>query len=386
MVKPATQRTNIDPKAWDGYLARLPGAHILQTWEWGWVKSRYGWKPEYCIWRKSDDNILLQHTLPEKPQTIVGAALILQRTARLGSLKLPIHIMYVPKGPVLLDWEDVDLRNRILDDLFSIANEHGAILIKIDPDVRLGTGVPGAGAEINDPLGLKVRDELCDRGWLYSAEQVQFRNTVKVDLTLPEEDILARMKQKTRYNIRLAGRKGVVIRTGSLEDLELLYQMYAETALRDGFVVREAGYYIDVWRTFIKAGMAEPIIAEVDNNPVAAVFCFQYARKAWYLYGMSRPVHREKMPNHLLQWEAIRRAKSAGCTTYDMWGAPDEFIEQDPLWGVYKFKDGFGGEVTRYIGAWDMPVRSRLYRIYSQLLPRVLEVMRQRGKARMQQI
>ena len=91
------------------------------------------------------------------------------------------------------------------------------------------------------------------------------------------------------------------------------------------------------------------------------------------------------MPNHLLQWEAMRRAKAAGCSLYDMWGAPDVFDESDPLWGVYRFKEGFGGEVIRRLGAWDMPLKPGLYRVYSQILPRILDRMRQSGMARLEQ-
>ena len=176
-----------------------------------------------------------------------------------------------------------------------------------------------------------------------------------------------------------------MVHQGMVDDLEMLYQMYAETSVRDGFVIREKQYYLDVWRTFIAAGIAEPIIAEVEGSPVAAVIIFRFAEQAWYLYGMSRQEHREKMPNHILQWEAMWRAKADGCKSYDLWGAPDIFDESDPLWGVYRFKEGFGGKVIRHIGAWDMPLKPGLYRVYAQILPMVIARMRQRGLARLQQ-
>jgi len=92
------------------------------------------------------------------------------------------------------------------------------------------------------------------------------------------------------------------------------------------------------------------------------------------------------MPSHLLQWEAMLRAKAAGCTLYDLWGAPDEFLESDPLWGVYRFKEGLGGKVVRWIGAWDLPVRPFYYRLYTQVLPRLLDWMRWRGRTRTQHL
>jgi lipid II:glycine glycyltransferase (peptidoglycan interpeptide bridge formation enzyme) len=130
---------------------------------------------------------------------------------------------------------------------------------------------------------------------------------------------------------------------------------------------------------------AQVLVAEVSGEAVAALFVFYFAAKAWYLFGMSRDAHREKMPNHLLQWEAIRHAKAAGCRMYDLWGAPDEFVESDPLWGVYRFKEGLGGEVVRHLGAWDLPLRPLYYRLYTQTLPRLLDLMRSRGRARTRQ-
>jgi lipid II:glycine glycyltransferase (peptidoglycan interpeptide bridge formation enzyme) len=226
--------------------------------------------------------------------------------------------------------------------------------------------------------------ELNRRGWQYSSEQIQFRNTVRVDLRADEAALLGRMKQKMRYNIHLAERKGVQVRPGSLADLPLLYRIYAETSVRDGFVIRDEAYYRAVWGAFIQAGLAEALLAEVDGEPAAGLIQFRLAGTAWYLYGMSRLAHREKMPNALLQWESIRRARAAGCSTYDLWGAPDEFSEADPLWGVFRFKEGLGGQVIRTLGAWDYPLNAWMYRMYTQTLPRLLELMRRRGRKRTQ--
>jgi lipid II:glycine glycyltransferase (peptidoglycan interpeptide bridge formation enzyme) len=196
--------------------------------------------------------------------------------------------------------------------------------------------------------------------------------------------LLAGMKQKTRYNLRLAERRGVRVRTGGLSDLDLLYRLYAETAVRDGFVIRPPAYYREAWGRFIEAGLAQPLLAEVEGEPIGAVIVYRYGRTAWYLYGMSREAHRDKMPNHLLQWHAIQWAQAQGCTVYDFWGAPDEFVESDPLWGVWKFKEGFGGQVVRGLGAWDYAPNPALYRLYSTVLPRLLSLMRRRGRRRTQ--
>lgn len=359
-----------DGPSWNRWIAQLPGAHILQTWQWGQVKARFGWEPLPRVWR-------------DRAGQLSAAALVLSRTIPLARFATRLRVMYVPKGPLLRDWGDPGLRGRVLAELQALAKSQGAIFIKIDPDVRVGEGLPASQEADQDPTGRAVIAELLAAGWRYSTEQVQFRNTVLIDLAASEEELLARMKPKTRYNIRLAARKGVQVRSGSEADFELLYRMYAETSLRDHFAIREQAYYREVWGTFMRAGLAEPLVAEVAGEPVAGLLIFYFARRAWYLYGMSRQVHREKMPNYLLQWEAIRRAKAAGCLCYDLWGAPDTFDETDRLWGVYRFKEGLGGKVVRHIGAWDFPVRPDYYRLYMEILPKILSWMRVRGARRM---
>ncbi len=344
--------------SWNETVAALPGAHILQTREWAQIKAQFGWQPEPFVWEQGGHP--------------VAAALVLRRRLLPG---LPWSVLYVPKGP-LLDWAAAALRKRVLDDLEGYARRTGAVLLKVDPDVVLGTGIPGEEEATEDPVGAQVVRDLAARGWRFSPEQVQFRNTVWLDLTRSEEEILAAMKQKTRYNIRLAARKGVVVRVAEEGDLDLLYRMYAETAARDGFVIRPREYYLTVWRTLWAAGMAEPLIAEVEGEPVAAVVIFRFAGRAYYFYGMSTGRHRNKMPTYLLQWEAIRRARAAGCTVYDFWGAPEVFDERDPMWGVYRFKAGFRGQVVRTLGAWDYPARSALYTLFVRGVPALLALWR----------
>ncbi|HEX2697827.1 MAG TPA: peptidoglycan bridge formation glycyltransferase FemA/FemB family protein, partial [Anaerolineales bacterium] len=235
-----------------------------------------------------------------------------------------------------------------------------------------------------DAIGQTVTSDLTRRGWSFSSDQIQFKNTVLIDLSASEDEMLARMKQKTRYNVRLAEKKGVDVHIGSQADLLVLYKMYAETSVRDGFVIRDEDYYKTVWTTFMSSSepTCEPLIAEVDGEAVAAIFVFYFAGRAYYVYGMSRDVHREKMPTYLLQWESMKRAKSRGCTVYDLWGAPDEFNESDSMWGVFRFKEGLGGQVVRTLGAWDFAPNPLWYKMYSEIIPRILDVMRSRGKAR----
>ena len=353
-----------DSTTWNDLIASMPDPHILQSWEWGQVKSRFGWQPTYHHWKTPGS----------------AAALVLERTVSFADVPSPLKVLYVPKGP-LLEWNHIALRTQVLDDLQLLARNRRAIFIKIDPDVVIASESLVTGPAHTDTPGHIVKDDLLSRGWRYSQDQIQFRNTVVLDLTGSEAELLRRMKPKTRYNIRLAERKGVHVRLGNTGDYPLLYRMYAETSIRDGFAIRDEGYYQAVWETFTRQGMAEPLIAEVDDQPVAALIMFSFAGKAWYLYGMSRSLHRDKMPNYLLQWEAIRYAKEKGCQLYDLWGAPDRFEETDPLWGVYRFKAGLGGQLIQTIGAWDLPVRPVLYQFYTHTLPRILNLMRRRGLA-----
>jgi peptidoglycan pentaglycine glycine transferase (the first glycine) len=389
MFRLATKGTSSPAKFWNDLIAGLPESHILQTWQWGQVKAAYGWQPFFALWT-SGDSSRVDFQIAADPAELVepaldasrvrAAGLVLLRNLSLGSLTTSLKVIYVPKGP-LLNWDDVSLRRQILDDLKQLAKRLDAIFIKIDPDVLIGSGLPGDPGAQEAALGGAVQADLAARGWVESAEQIQFRNTVLIDLEAGEQALMGRMKQKTRYNIRLAQRKGVQVRAGSQQDFPLLYRMYAETSLRDGFVIRPQDYYQCVWSTFMQAGMLEPLIAELSGEILGAIMLFRFGERAWYLYGMSRDLHREKMPNYLLQWEAICRARIAGCRVYDLWGAPEIFDASDSLWGVYRFKEGFGGSVARYLGAWDLPVNRWAYRLYTQILPSILNILRRRGQA-----
>jgi lipid II:glycine glycyltransferase (peptidoglycan interpeptide bridge formation enzyme) len=359
--------TVLDPGEWHPALGALPGAHILQSWEWGEFKSAYGWTAERLVWRTNDGRT-------------VAAAQVLKRRMRLPGVGLSSSVLYAPRGPVV-DWGAPDVADYVLRDLRSMAGRPGVLQLKIDPDVPVGYGLPGSVETGEEPDGAALCARLPSLGYRPSTEQIQFRNTFVLDLRPAEDRLLAEMKQKTRYNVRLAVRHGVHVRTGGLEDLPLLYRMYAETSVRDGFVIRTPDYYDDVWGRFVRAGLAQPLLALVDGEPVAALILYRFGPRAWYLYGMSRDLHRDKMPNHLLQWEAIRWSKAAGCTHYDLWGAPDQFEPPDPMWGVFRFKVGLGGKLVRTVGAWDATSRPAAYRLYHSLLPVLLGVMRRRGRS-----
>ena len=370
---------------WNNLIADLPEAHLLQTQEWARVKAAYGWQPVYLAWPQAGGMRAVEDPAGLaglQPGTLDAAALVLKKRVLSRGFAARLCILYCPKGP-LLRWQDAALRKRVLDDLQAFARRQGAIFLKMDPDVVLGLGVPGGEDDQPDALGGQVQAELTARGWQVSDEQIQFKNTVMLTVDGTDEDLLARMKQKTRYNVRLGPKKGLSVRVAQEQDWPALYRMYAETSVRDGFVIRDEAYYRVVWKTF--ASRSAALIAEGEGEVVAAVYLFHFAGRAYYLYGMSRDAQREKMPNYLLQFEAMRWAREQGCQLYDLWGAPDVFDESDSMWGVFRFKEGLGGRVRRTLGAWDYAPNGLWYWAYTRVMPRVLDWMRSRGRRRTQQ-
>jgi peptidoglycan pentaglycine glycine transferase (the first glycine) len=335
---------------WDALVLGLPNAHLLQAWQWGEFKRRTGWVPDRLAFTRDG-------------RTVAAAAVLARRAG-------PFVVLYAPKGPVM-DYADAALAGDVLAALESHARARRALFLKLDPDVP--AGAPGGFA-----AALAARP-----GWR-PGDDVQFRGTLLLDIARGEDDLLAALKPKTRYNIRLAARKGVSVRAGAAGDLPALYRMYAETSARDGFLIRPYDYYLDAWERFMAAGLAQPLIAQVEGEDVAAVFVYRFGARAYYLYGASRDRHRDKMPNYLLQWEAIRWAQAQGCTLYDFWGAPEELpgegeTSSDPLAGVYRFKQGFNATHARWMQAHDYAAWPAGYWAYTRVMPRVLAWMRRRG-------
>ncbi len=357
-----TVQTITSRDQWNATLQTLPYAHVLQTWEWGEFKrATTGWQPIRLAFERDGKTVAL---------------------ASVGVRSVgPFKVMYAPKGPAL-DYADTELVIEVLRHLQKLARQHRAIWLKLDPDVIAATGVPAEAAQEGDvidtpnAIGQNFMKLLREQSWRFSNDQVQFRNTIVIDLSASEDDLLAAMSQNTRRKVRIAQREGVTVRAGTVADLPILYDLYKTTGERDHFLIRPPEYYEQAWRDFISAGLARPLIAEANGQPIAHVILFHFGRKCWYFYGASSNADREKMPNYLLQWEAIRWAKAQGYALYDFWGAPNVFSESDSLWGVYNFKRGFRGTVTRHVGAWDYAPYPLLYQGYTEIMPRVIARMR----------
>ena len=313
---------------WDAFVLRHPFSHPLQLRAWGEFKALFGWQSERL-------------GLFIDGQVVAGAQ-ILYRNLPVPGLKFA----YIPKGP-LVDWRDAEQTAALFTAIHRLARRRGALMLRIEPEL------------LDAP---SHHQQLSALGFSPAPHAIQPQTTVWVDLTPDDDEILARMKQKWRYNIRLAGRKGVVVRRGDAEDVDRFIQLMQITGQRKDFGVHDSAYYRAFWRLFAPAGHAELFVADYEGEMLAGIMVAQLADKAYYFYGASGNKGRNLMPSHLLQWEAMRWAKARGCTAYDLWGVPDEVglnpdveIPDPPegMWGVWRFKRGFGGKIVRYIGAWD---------------------------------
>ena len=314
---------------WHSFLNKHPDAHLLQLGEWGELKSAFGWKPVRLV---LDDE--------------AGAQILFRR------LPFGLTLAYLPK-PVGSGWLTAGSKT-FWEEIDSVCRKHRAVFLKIEPDLWEEDQSRFANYELRT-----------------SPHNIQPPRTIIVNIKDDEETILARMKQKCRYNIRLAEKKGVTVR--AWDDIPAFHEMLLVTGGRDGFGVHSLEYYQRAYDLFHVKGTCELLVAEYGNKPLAALMVFASGKRAWYVYGASNDVERNRMPAYLLQWAAIRWAKARGCEEYDLWGVPDETEDvleanfetrSDGLWGVYRFKRGFGGELKRAAQALDRIYYPLLYKLY----------------------
>lgn len=329
---------------YDRFVSGHPKGHILQSREWGEVKRSMGWVP-------------LPVALYEDGR-IRGAILVLKRRLPLPGMNK--SIFYAPRGPVA-DIDDHDLLDRLFEGVRSLARAHGAVFLKIDPDIESSNQA--------------FRDYLISRGFRKTTtaegfEGVQPTYVFRLDITPDEEQLLEQMASKTRYNIRLAARKGVFVRqAGDKRDLEEFYRILQETAERDRFLIRDYSYFEEIWEHLVERGKARLFMAEYRGRYIAGTLAFIQGDKAWYIYGASSNEHRNVMPNYLLQWTMIKWARENGCTLYDFRGVSGDLSEDNPLYGLYRFKKGFAATFTEFIGEWDLVYSPLFYWLWTQVLP-----------------
>ncbi len=344
--------TDSERLAWNQFVASHAHGDVLQCWEWGELKARTGWQPLVLAARAGGE--------------IRAGALVLCRRGPLG-----LSIAYCPRGPLWRTGDASSLRT-FVQAVRELPPSPRPVLLKIDPAVS------------DSP---SVRAALAQAGFAPVPESerrfggTQPRHVMKLDISGAEEELLASLHHKTRYNIRLSGRRGVVVCAATERaELEAFYRLLQETARRDGFRIRQLSYFQDIWDVLISRQLAKLFVATFDGEPIAGAISFVLGRQCWYVYGASANQHRNLMANHLLQWEMIRWAKSLGCTVYDMRGvAAASAPEDDPLRGLNRFKAGFGARYVEYVGEWDAPLRRPLCDLLSLGL-RASRRLRARGR------
>ncbi len=264
---------------------------------------------------------------------------------REGGLQVTIHsiphtpwnVGYCPKGE-LPTKEQVRI-------LAKIARENKCIFIKLEPKIE-GKWSPPKGFVEGRPLFTKYNFVL--------------------DVTPSEEELLARFKQKTRYNIRVAEKKGVSVEIdNSSEAFEKYLELTEETTKRQGFYAHGREYHKKMWGVLHPAGIAYLLVAKYQGEIITTWVLFRFKDTLYYPYGASTREHREVMANNLVMWEAIKLAKSWGLKYLDMWGAlGPEADPLDPWYGFHTFKSGYGARQVEYVGTWDYVARPMLYKIY----------------------
>lgn len=309
---------------WEDFVSNLDNVHILQLPAWGLLKQKFGWQ--------------LKHFLHH-----FGGAQILFKKLPLG-----LTIAYIPKGPI----GQVD--DEFWTELINFCKRNHAVFIRIEPD---------------DWDTSEYWTRLVNLSAV--GKPIQPANTITIDISGDRETILKNMKQKTRYNVRLAQKKGIT--TEISDDIQLFYEIMVETGVRDEFGIHSLAYYQTVYDLFKQKNKVILLIAKYEGLPLAGLMMFMNGNRAWYFYGASNNKERNRMPTYLLQYEAMLIAKQYGCKSYDLWGIPDESEEvlesefqnrSDGLWGVYRFKRGFGGEHKRLFETRDIILKPMFYRAF----------------------
>jgi peptidoglycan pentaglycine glycine transferase (the first glycine) len=321
------ERGDTTRSQWNAWTEGSPGGgHLLQSYEWGEIKRALKWRPVRLVLQREDE--------------VVGVGQFVTYSTPL----VPGVLMYCPKGP-WLPWEDEEAVRTFFRGLLHVAIRHRAHTIKIEPEVTEDS--------------TRTKELLAEIGFKKFRWNVNHKMTTTVDLELPEDELLANMKKGTRYGVRRAIREGVkVVEDNSPGARDVFWRMHGEMVDRKNFWSRPHSYYSVVWKAMEDAGRSHLFFAEHEGDRLAAALFYTFGRKCIYMLGTSKKEKRELQPAYALQWEAMRWAKQRGITRYDMWGISklDKPYKDHPLYGVSKFKAGFGGGIENFLGCLDLPV------------------------------
>ncbi|MBI2267708.1 MAG: peptidoglycan bridge formation glycyltransferase FemA/FemB family protein [Armatimonadetes bacterium] len=331
-----------DRNAWDFFVASQPGGHILQSYGWGELERYRGFE----TWRL---------IVSEGKQIVAIASILIRRWSFPKSA-----ILYVPRGPVISGAREDALRG-LLETIRHRARAEKAIFLKVDPFAPEGE----ASAEsLLERSGFERAPLACTH--LGTQPPV----TIQVSLAPNLSEILDKMESKCRQYVRLAERQGIRIREGGTEDLPLFVDMLRETGERRGFSIPKAAFLQALWQELIcRAGAGALFLAESQGKVTAGRIALALGETCWEFYAASMKIPRGLHPNHLLVWEIIKWGKKRGCVRFDMRGVPDDPPPRHPLYGIYRFKKGFGGDLVRFTGEWDLVFSRALYGVWQMALP-----------------
>ena len=321
-----------DEEEYTKFLENHERCNFQQSLEWARVKT--SWKREVIL---AEDN----------NKKIIGSLMVWVR-------KIPIfgNIMYSARGPIC-DIHDMEVLQQLAEGAKILAKKYNAIVLRIEPDIKSNDE---EFKNIMLQLGFLIKDNAKN-----FRDEIQPRYVFRLDTKgKTEDEVFKAFHQKTRYNVRLATKKGVTVKDGTKEDLKDFHKIMITTGIRDGFITRPLSYFEKMYDELGPEHM-KILMAYYNGEPISGVIPIMYGNKTWYLYGASSNEHRNLMPNYLLQWEMIKLALNRKSDMYDLRGVPG--IADDSN-GLYRFKKGFGAEYTEFVGEVYMPYKPLMYNLY----------------------
>lgn len=333
---------------YEQFVQNHPKGHFCQSEKWAMLKDN--WKHETV-------------TAEDENGNIKGLMSILIRKMPV----VPYTMMYAPRGPVC-DVHDKETIAELTEKIRGLAKKYNAYVMKIDPDVS-----------VEDKEFMQIMSEcgykLQDTGKNFEGIQPKFVFRLNVE-GKTEEEVFSIFHTENRRKIRIARDKmGVEVKIGTRDDLPEFHKIMVETGLRDKFVVRSLEYFQKMYDVFAPENL-RLYCAYLDGEMIAGTIAIHYGDKVWYLYGASSNEHRKAMPNYLLQWEMIKWAIEEKCRIYDFRGVSGDISEDNPLYGLYRFKKRFNGDFVEFVGEYELPLKPFISRIINKSLHTAIEIRR----------
>jgi len=331
------------PTGWDDAAVRSAGGHVLQSAAWAEIRERHGWRAEF---------VRIGDPLP--------VALVLWRKLPAGG-----QIGYAPRGPIVAGAAQLATA---LGALAALARERGAIFLKADPELD---------AEV-------AAAALAQAGFRRGQDIQPVLATLELDLGPGEDALLSALEKDTRWSVRQAEKRGVTVRDAAgTADLRSLYELYAATGRRAGFITRAPDYYQETWGALVAAGHARVRLAEREGRAIAGALTWRCGDREVYQSAASNEEGRASYAAYGLLWRCIIEARRTGARRFDFGGIPvDVSRKDDPMYGPYLFKKGFGGRPRRFVGAHDAVSRELAYRAYGLAEPLYTAALRVAGRVR----